>query len=126
MSREAGFAVALTVSLLLIVFLLIDWPPELAPLYDINNPYRIPEGYMVCFKDGVPDAVVRSVVDDLQTNCPEAGLIRLEPRRFVVGNLPEACLRRLRRNPDVEGIYASVMGFADSVPVSPPDRSTSR
>lgn len=126
MSREAGLAVALTASLLLIVFLLVDWPPELAPLYEMDNPYRIPKEYTVCFKDGVQDAVVRSVVDDLQTNCPEAGLIRSQPRRFTVGNLPEACLRRLRRNPDVAGIYASVWGFAGSVPVSPPDRATSR
>jgi len=76
---------------------------------------------MIFFKQGVQGTVVRSVVNDndLRTNYPEAELQylwdRSEPRGFVVANLPEAALQRLRRNPEVDHISADVWGGADKV-----------
>jgi len=85
----------------------------------MDNPNRIPNGYMIFFKEGVSGTVVRSVVNDLQTNYPEAELEylwdRFEPRGFAVGNLPEAALQDLRRSQDVDHISADVWGAAGKV-----------
>jgi len=85
----------------------------------MDNPNRIPNAYMIFFKEGVPGTVVMSVVSDLQTNYPEAEIQhvwhRLEPRGFAVGNLPEVALQGLRRNSQVDHISADVWGAAGKV-----------
>jgi len=92
-------------------------PPALAELRDMDNPNRIPDHYMVFFKDGVPGKVVRSAIDALQKDYPSAEIEfvwdRFERKGFSVANLPEAALRGLRRNPDVDHISADVWGSAD-------------
>jgi len=96
-------------------------PPGLAPIRDLDSPYRISNEYMIFFNAGAPPTAVRSAVNDLQADYPDVELLavwdHLEPRGFAA-KLPQTALLTLRRNPHVDHISSNIWGFVNDADLS--------